>query len=95
MEKDQLMLLGVRAAHDHCTNNKKELEHSKKCGCFHCLAVFSPKKIDRWIDSRADTALCPFCGIDAVIGDASGYLVTKAFLKVMHDYWFTPAEEEQ
>ena len=82
-------------AHDHCADNKKELENSKKCGCFHCLAVFSPEKIDRWIDSRRNTALCPFCGVYAVIGDASGYPVTKQFLKAMRDYWFAPTGNDR
>jgi len=35
------------------------------------------------------TALCPHCGIDSVIGSASGYPVSEPqFLKAMHDHWF-------
>lgn len=82
------------AAHDHCTCNKSELEKSKKCGCFYCLRIFSPKKVDQFIDS-GKTALCPFCGIDAVIGDASGYSVTQSFLQTMHDRWFSTDKKEK
>lgn len=81
-------------AHDHCGNNKRELKNSKKCGCFYCLAIFSPQKIDRFIDD-GQTALCPFCGIDAVIGDAAGYSLTSSFLQEMHDYWFSPVENDK
>ncbi len=81
-------------AHDHCNSNKNELKNSKKCGCFYCLKVFSPQIITHFIDS-GNTALCPFCEIDAVIGDASGYSVTKSFLQTMHDYWFSPVEEDK
>lgn len=80
------------AAHDHCGSNLKELKNSQKCGCFYCLNIFSPQEIRRWIDN-GQTALCPHCQIDSVIGDASGYSITKEFLKVMRDYWFSPVED--
>lgn len=39
-----------------------------------------------------NTALCPHCGIDALIGDASGLPVTDAaFLLEMHAHWFKKA----
>ncbi len=34
------------------------------------------------------TALCPFCGVDAVIGESAGYPITETFLAEMHRYWF-------
>ncbi|WP_353464084.1 hypothetical protein [Sphingomonas faeni] len=35
------------------------------------------------------TALCPECGIDAVIGSATGYPVNDlVFLKAMNEEWF-------
>jgi hypothetical protein len=50
--------------------------------------VFKPKDIQEWTDDE-QTALCPNCGIDAVIGDNSGYSVAeKGFLTQMHNYWF-------
>ncbi len=86
MESD-ILLNQVISAHGHSSNHKKELLLSKKCGCFYCLMDFHYDKINEWVDDDT-TALCPECGIDAVIGDASGYSVEDDFLKAMHDYWF-------
>ena len=74
-------------AHDHCDCNKDELMESSVCGCFFCLNIFSPKEIKEWTP-LAPTALCPHCGIDAVIGDKSGYPITEEFLGKMKKYWF-------
>jgi len=77
----------VIAAHMFCSNHKDKLTKDKKCGCFYCLEIFDPSEITDWLDVE-DMALCPFCGIDSIIGESSGYPVTKPFLKEMHDYWF-------
>ena len=83
-----------QSAHAHCNNNKAELGRSVVAGCFYCLETYSPSIVAEWIDSNSDTALCPRCGIDSVIGDASGLPVNeRAFLSEMHTHWFDrPAE---
>ncbi|MBB2961679.1 cytoplasmic protein [Methylobacterium sp. R2-1] len=64
------------------------MRSSAACGCFYCLEVFAPDEIAEWIDEDA-TALCPRCGIDAVIGDLSGYPAgSVTFLRAMHQEWF-------
>ena len=85
------------AAHLFCGNHKPELEKDHVCGCFYCLNIFSPTEIEEWLieDNPADkrgTAICPYCGIDSVIGESSGYPITKEFLQKMHDYWMRPKE---
>ncbi len=75
-------------AHDFSANHKGTLLKDKKCGCFYCQKIFNPEKIEEWIDDISGTALCPYCGIDAVVGESSGFLITDEFLKEMHDYWF-------
>ena len=86
-------------AHQHCSNHRDELLRSDKCGCFYCMAIFAPAQILDWVDAPAgqhhteindvgQTALCPECGIDSVIGNASGYSLTPEFLRQMHDHWF-------
>ena len=75
-------------AHAHCTDNKKELQNSKQCGCFHCLAIFASEEVKEYIKEGDGTALCPKCGIDSVIGDASGVPITMDFLKEMQAHWF-------
>jgi len=48
-----------------------------------------------WIDPVDDptlpgqTALCPGCGIDSLIGDQSGRPITTQFLDAMRAHWFS------
>jgi hypothetical protein len=81
------------AAHEHCIYHREEILSSKLCGCFYCLEIFSPSEISNWVDVPEDnnigqTALCPKCMIDSVIGDESGYPITKEFLNKMKEHWF-------
>ena len=79
------------AAHAPSSRHESELRSSRVCGCFHCLRSFAPSAITEWIEEApADerTALCPFCGIDAVIGSQSGFPITTEFLKQMEAHWF-------
>ena len=82
----------LNKAHKHSTNNKKELENSKRCGCFYCFEIYNPKEIlndeqSMWLDES--TATCAKCGIDSVIGDESGYPVSnKMFLELIGFVWF-------
>ena len=76
------------AAHKFCENNKPALKADRKCGCFHCMKIYDPKEIVDWISDTEGTALCPYCGIDSVIGESSGYPITEEFLLEMNSYWF-------
>lgn len=81
--KEQLL-----KAYKCASNNKKELEQSEKCGCFSCLAIFYPHEIKWWIPDETGTAVCPYCYMDAVIGDVFGHPITKEFLEEMREFWF-------
>ena len=77
--------------HEFCNQHREQLMQSDQCGCFYCLTIFSPSEITEWIDKRggvANTALCPRCKIDSVIGSQSGYPITNEFLQRMYDHWF-------
>ena len=76
-------------AHDYSIFNREQLKQSKRCGCFDCVKIFDPSEIVEWCDLDEDTALCPYCGIDSVLGDASGFEITGELLQQMHDYWFS------
>jgi len=76
------------AAHRHSINHIDEILQSEKCGCFHCLKIFKPDQIVDWHEDTTYTAFCPFCDIDSVIGDKSGYEITNEFLSKMEEYWF-------
>lgn len=82
----------VRDAHKHSSNHREEVLNSGRCGCFHCCATFSPQSISEWTDEADDgqgqTALCPKCGIDSVIGENAGFDLSAAFLQKMRSFWF-------
>jgi hypothetical protein len=82
----------VRAAHGHSSQHRDEIGESSLCGCFYCGSIFPPSEIEEWIDDQTtgegQTALCPRCGVDSVIGDRSGYPITKEFLERMKAHWF-------
>jgi hypothetical protein len=76
-------------AHSHCNNNRDELAASDIAGCFYCCEVFDPNSIQEWVDSNDDTAICPKCGIDSVIGSVSGFPAGDTqFLDRMRKKWF-------
>lgn len=75
-------------AHKFSIDNKEQLLKDKKCGCFYCLKIFDPKEITDWCTDNVGTAICPYCCIDSLIGEYSGYPITKEFLKKMNKYWF-------
>ena len=87
------------AAHQHCACHRQELEASDVCGCFYCQQTFPPSEIEEWHEElrgkyveRPDpwTAMCPKCGVDSVIGSASGFPVGDSkFLGAMHVRWFS------
>lgn len=87
----------IVSAHRFCTNNKPALQKDKICGCFYCLKIYSPAEISEYIEAGSDgqgTALCPYCGIDSVIGESSDFPMTEDFLRKMKQYWFSVIGEE-
>jgi hypothetical protein len=71
-------------AHRRSIRHRDELARSTLCGCFYCLKTFPFIIIHQWTDNDA-TAICPRCGMDSVIGDASasGFSIGDAFLGAM------------
>lgn len=79
----------IIAAHTRKVANGDELVAGCRCGCFYCLRIFSPREIVGWIDDKSGrTASCPYCLVDSVIGDCSGYPITPDFLAAMQEHWF-------
>jgi hypothetical protein len=79
--------------HQHSANHRAEIQASSNCGCFYCRHTFAPAEIVEWVDelepgAERQTALCPRCGVDSVIGDKSGLPITIEFLTSMHGVWF-------
>ena len=74
-------------AHRFCSLHREQLVKDEICGCFYCCKIFNPSEIEDWCDN-GKTAFCPYCGIDSVIGESSGFPITEQFLKGMHKRWF-------
>ena len=78
-------------AHRHSSRHRQEILASEKCGCFYCCRIFPPSEIGEWVDEWegvGQTAICPHCGIDSVIGSESGYVITPELLSKMKAHWF-------
>lgn len=75
------------AAKVHASRHRIELEASTRCACFFCFRAFATSEIKAWIDAGT-TALCPGCGVDAVLGNASSASISDGFLRKMHQYHF-------
>lgn len=84
-----MMEIDLEKAHKHSFCNRVEIEKSDTCGCFHCKEIFAPSEIKEWIDDeKGQTAQCPYCWVDSVIGNASGITISLEFLKAMNKKYF-------
>jgi hypothetical protein len=79
----------LTALHKKSRSNRSLLAPSTICGCFSCFNQFAFERITEWIDDD-ETALCPYCGVDAVLGFAFP-TADQGLLHEMHDRWFKPS----
>ncbi len=84
LEKDDDRL---KDAHLHTANNREEIEHSQYCGCIYCERIYQAEDIDDYIDN-GQTALCPYCDCDSVIGDGSGIELNEKLLDKLNKKYF-------
>ena len=87
----------LRSIHRFSDNHRELLARSDRAGCFYCRTIFDPRLIRDWIDGPqvetgelddGVTALCPRCGIDAVLPSAAPIKLTVDLLAEMHAFWF-------
>ena len=81
--------------HSECGWHEEAIQKSNVCGCFYCLSTFPPSEIEEWVDEPEDcprgpgrTAICPKCGIDAVLPESEHYKLTEELLEAMNKVWF-------
>ena len=76
--------------HRHTRANRMELEASEVCGCIACERIYFPSEIVGWLEDESgnETGLCPHCGVDAVVGSASGIPIMPGVLRRAHERWF-------
>lgn len=87
------------AAYHYTSNNHAQIEASQVCGCCRCVKLFKPEEIVGWtgltVDNlndpkaiAAQTAMCPHCGSEAVLGDQCGFPINSHFLARMNEAWY-------
>lgn len=85
-------------AHQHSSLHRKSILKSKECGCFYCLKTYPPSEIVDWCDEDktdlGQTAICPNCGIDSVIGDFD-IKFDSDLLKEMYTEWFSSVGKQE
>lgn len=81
-------------AHKHSYKHRIEIEASARCGCFSCFKFFPTASIKSWIDGN-QTALCPLCGVDTILGSASRFTLDETFLRRMHTHLFAPGSKRR
>lgn len=72
--------LQLKLVHDASFRNREQIERSKQCGCFSCCHIFPASEVTDYVSLNEPTSICPYCHIDSVIGDASGYPITEEFM---------------
>lgn len=72
--------------------NRQEIETSERCGCFHCINTFHSNKVIDWTDD-GETAVCPGCGVDSMVGDSHAHLY-RDFLLGLQEYFFSRKQTE-
>lgn len=75
--------------HSHSIRNRKEIDQSEYCHCFSCIRSYPSPVVMNFIkDGESETALCPYCSIDTVIGDACGLELNPEILTALNKQWF-------
>lgn len=77
--------------HNTTFRNEKQIQNSDICGCFYCQNIFRANEVTEWCDDDGcgdKTALCPRCGIDSVLGDASFFEITPELMALMNMMFF-------
>jgi len=82
----------TRRAYEHSRLNRQFLAAEAACRCSHYLRAFPAEQINRWADQGA-TALCPNCGIDAVLSSQANPLSDALILRLQANYFAAPSRK--
>ena len=75
----------IKLVKKHMHNNEVEILHSETCSCIFCRQQYSARNISDWVnDKNGMNAICPECGMDTVVGDASKLSLDKELLKELN-----------
>ena len=79
----------MKELHALSSKNKEAVTKSHLVGCFFCCTIQEATAVSEYaveLDG-AQTAICPICGVDAILGDASTP-INKEMLQTMCSAWF-------
>lgn len=76
----------IIGTHKESSRHRDAIFQAGVASCFYCFWNIGPNQIQEWVDNGT-TAICPFCGIDAVLPGNYDVL----FLEEMKRYWFGDA----
>lgn len=79
--------------YEECSRHVDAIKKSKWVGCFHCETIYHPRDITEWTDLEA-TAICPHCGVDAVLPYMDDINRTYATLRIMNTMYFVGEMKE-
>ena len=79
----------LNAFYTHSIKNEESILKSDFCGCFHCISILAATDIKEMMVEKDGfkTAICPICGIDSVLGDAS-VEISAELIESMNEYYF-------
>lgn len=80
--------MNLQKIHEGSFGNYHQIKTSRFCGCFYCQRIFPTKLVTDCIQDPEPTALCPFCGIDALLGASDGPTIDLPLLEDLHKYAF-------
>lgn len=73
----------------HTKNNEIDILNSKKCSCLFCRQTYDARRVSDWSnENNKISAVCPECGMNAVVGDASGFSLDHDTLKQLNLTYF-------
>ena len=74
-ENPTITIPELNAFYSHSIRNEESILKSNLFGCFHCISILAATdiKLSEMVVEKDGfkTAICPICGIDSVLGDAS------------------------
>lgn len=77
----------LHEACEYAQGNRSALKKSLKAACYYCQMQFKAESVCEFTD-HGKTALCPYCGTDAVLAADSGFDLDRAGLQALNAYWF-------
>lgn len=75
------MELPINIAPRYAFQNRQDVQRSEKVGCWHCIQIYNANEVKDYTDN-GETAICPKCGIDAVLPTADLELTEEILQKI-------------